>query len=87
MRVCKDYDLWLRICSKYKVSYMPEKLIIKRAVTDDQLSDTIQNIEYIRLVSLARFVRCKVLSPSQKLSAVKEIARKYDIIKGAVDNF
>jgi glycosyltransferase involved in cell wall biosynthesis len=87
MRVCEDYDLWLRICSKYKVSYMPEKLIIKRAVTDDQLSDTIQNIEYIRLVSLARFVRCKVLSPSQKLSAVKEIARKYDIIKGAVDNF
>ena len=87
MRVCEDYDLWLRICSKYKVSYLPEKLIIKRAVTDDQLSDTIRNIEYIRLVSLARFVRCKILSPSQKLSAVKEIARKYDIIKSAVGTF
>lgn len=84
MRVCEDYDLWLRICSKYEVTYIPEKLIIKRAITDDQLSDSIDNIEYIRLVSLARFVRCKKLLPSQKMNAVKEIARKYDIIKGAV---
>lgn len=87
MRVCEDYDLWLRICAKYEVGYLSEKLIIKRAITDDQLSDSIKYIEFIRLVSLARFVHCKKLSPENKLSAIKEIRRKADIIMVGINNF
>jgi len=44
MRTCEDYDLWLRLTSKFDICYLPEKLIIKRAISDDQLSDTITHI-------------------------------------------
>jgi len=87
MRVCEDYDLWLRICEKYEVGYLPEKLIIKRAITDDQLSDSIKHIEFIRLVALARFVQCKKLSSENKLSAIKEINRKAGIVMAGINNF
>jgi hypothetical protein len=84
MRVCEDYDLWLRICSQFSVNYIDKKLIIKRAVTDDQLSDGITFIESIRLVSLARFVRCKILKPSLKTSAMAEIRRKSGIVENGI---
>ncbi|ADD69167.1 glycosyl transferase family 2 [Denitrovibrio acetiphilus DSM 12809] len=87
MRTCEDYDLWLRICSKFEVCYLPEKHIIKRAVTNDQLSDSIKNIEYIRLVSLARFVKCKNIKPTLKVPAIKEISRKALITAGGINNF
>jgi len=86
MRVCEDYDLWLRISSLFPINYVDRKLIVKRAVTDDQLSDSIDFIESIRLVSLARFLRCRVIKPSQKRSAVAEIKRKSSIVSNGVRN-
>ncbi|PLX71542.1 MAG: glycosyl transferase [Denitrovibrio sp.] len=71
MRTCEDYDLWLRVCAYFEVSYLDEKLIVKRAVTNDQLSDNIKHIEYIRLVSLARLVKCKKIHSAYKLSAIR----------------
>jgi len=87
MRVCEDYDLWLRLCALFEVSYLDQKLIIKRAVTNDQLSDNIKHIEYIRAVSLARFIKCKKIDSSDKLAAVRELSRKADIIKGGIKKF
>lgn len=87
MRVCEDYDLWLRVCSLFAVGYIPEKHIIKRAVTDDQLSDSIRHIEFIRLVSLARFIRCRKTTHAEKIAAVREINRKAGIIAKGINNF
>lgn len=84
MRVCEDYDLWLRIALANRVCYLPEKHIIKRAVTDDQLSDSITHIEFVRLVSLARFVRCRKIYGKARSAALKEISRKSDIIGRAL---
>ena len=80
MRVCEDYDLWLRIAAKYHINYISEKLIIKRAITDDQLSSSIKHIEFIRLVSLARLVRCKKLDILKKSAAMAELNRKWEIV-------
>jgi len=87
MRTCEDYDLWLRICSKYEVNYLPVRYVIKRAITDDQLSDSIRHIEYIRLVSLARFLKHHPISPSGKLACIQELSKKFDMIKYGINNF
>ncbi len=80
MRVCEDYDLWLRIAARFHINYIPQKLIIKRAVTEDQLSASIKYIEFIRLVSLARFVRCKKIDLVKKNAAIAELNRKWEIV-------
>ncbi|MCD8553984.1 glycosyltransferase family A protein [Seleniivibrio sp.] len=87
MRVCEDYDLWLRISAKHHIHFIQEKLIIRRAVTDDQLSKNIMFIESIRLVSLARLVRCKKLTLAQKKAAMNEISRKFDIVQSGIKRF
>jgi len=87
MRTCEDYDLWLRVCSKYYIEYLDKKLIIKRAVTNVQLSDSIKNIEFIRLVSLARFISCCRVSQTMKRHGTKEISRKFAIIESGLNNF
>lgn len=84
MRVCEDYDLWLRISSEYYIFFMQEKLIIRRAVTGDQLSANIMHIEFIRLVSLARFVRCRKVDFLKKNAAMAEINRKWKIVSSGL---
>jgi glycosyltransferase involved in cell wall biosynthesis len=80
MRVCEDYDLWLRICSKYEVIYLEKRHIIKRAITDDQLSDSIKHIESIRHDSLKKFIENTPLPPEQNSAAKAELERKNKII-------
>jgi len=87
MRVCEDYDLWLRVASRFNVIYLDDKLIIKRAVTDDQLSAGIQHIESVRLDSLIRFADSFKLSESQRASAEAEIKRKKLIVSSGIEKF
>lgn len=84
MRVCEDYDLWLRIANDFHINFISEKLIIKRAVLNDQLSRSIKHIEFIRLVSLARFIQCRRTSFSKKRFAMAELERKYNIVKSGL---
>ena len=41
----EDYELWLRITSKYPIGYIGEKLIVKTGGHSDQLSKRIDSIE------------------------------------------
>ena len=50
--VCEDYELWLRICDKYEVFFIDEPLIIKHGGHQDQLSYSIDSIEYHRIKAL-----------------------------------
>ncbi len=52
----EDYDLWLRICSRYPVGYLDEKLIVKIGGHGDQLSGKIDGIEYFRLEALEKII-------------------------------
>ena len=47
--ICEDYELWLRICSHYKVLFIDEPLIIKYGGHEDQLSSSYEPIEYYRI--------------------------------------
>lgn len=85
---CEDYDLWLRIVSRFKISYLPTKLVVKRAYLNDQLSLNVPYLEYYRLLSLIKFVRknCR-LSYSYLKAVYSEIERKYNIVKKGVDKY
>ncbi|WP_022851236.1 glycosyltransferase family 2 protein [Limisalsivibrio acetivorans] len=85
MRVCEDYEFFLRICAKEKVSYLELPAVIKRAVTNDQLSTTIKHIESIRLLALLNFLNHNGELPSSlKRKAMQEVNRKWGIVRSGI---
>lgn len=83
MKVCEDYDLWLRVSLFYNILYLPTKTIVKRAITNDQLSLNTPFMESIRLKSLISFLNkyYKFLTNDEKVSIIKEIKRKENIVR------
>lgn len=49
---CEDYDLWLKICSRYPVAYIEEPLIVKYGGHEDQLSRRYWGMDRFRVKSL-----------------------------------
>ena len=84
MPVCEDYDMWLRLTSKYPVLFLPEELIIKRGGHKDQLSTQYEAIDRFRIVSLARMIESGKLTDAQRAATLEELSRKCKIYgKGA----
>ncbi len=84
MPVCEDYDMWLRITSKYEVLFVEKPLIIKRGGHDDQLSKSLEAMDRFRIESLVKVLGAGDLNIDMKTSAEKELKRKCCIyIKGA----
>ena len=54
--VCEDYDMWLRITSRYAVQFVPRPLIVKRGGHPDQLSRTFDVMDAYRIKSLAKLL-------------------------------
>lgn len=52
----EDYDLWLRITSRYPVGYVDERLVVKSGGHDDQLSKKIKGIEGYRIHALEKLI-------------------------------
>jgi len=82
MRVCEDYEIYLRIAPFFQISYLVRKCIIKRSFTGDQLSIGIEFIESVRLGALERFIKnSENLPESCRKSAYTELERKRKIVK------
>lgn len=83
MKVCEDYDLWLRIALFYDVLYLEQKTLVKRSITDDQLSLNTPNMESMRLKSLISFLTNYKdhLSYNEINEIMKEIKKKENILK------
>lgn len=78
LKVCEDYDLWLRVTQKYTIGLMYEELIIKNA-GHKQLSTSIFAIDRYHIYSLQKLLNSKFKNEIQE-----EIVRKCNIlIKGA----
>ena len=67
LRVCEDYDLWLRITSKYPVVFLDVPLIYKYGGHADQLSKVKDGIESYRIQSLEKIINSGFLSDEQKV--------------------
>lgn len=83
MRVCEDYDLWLRIALYYEILYLDVNTVVKRSITDDQLSLNTPFMEQMRLDALRRFYDnfYKNIPEYSKIEIEKEIKRKEKITK------
>ncbi len=78
LKVCEDYDLWLRVTQKYTTGLIDEELIVKNA-GHKQLSTSIFAIDRYHIYSLQKFLNSKFTDEVKQ-----EIIRKCNIlIKGA----
>lgn len=78
---CEDYDLWLRICSRYPVLYLDRRLIVKRAGEWWQLSGQ-HSLDKYRIIALDKILRAGQLDEeksSQTLFVLRQKCRIYRI--------
>ena len=85
LKVCEDYDLWLRITSKYSVCFLDIPLIIKYGGHSDQLSKAHNGIEFYRIQSLQKILESKILSKPQTLLAINMMVNKMNIYANGLE--
>ena len=78
---CEDYDLWLRISSRYPVHLIDTPLIIKRGGHDDQLSKT-PVLDKYRIQALLKLLEDNHLTPRQKQAVIAALEEKCAVYAG-----
>jgi glycosyltransferase involved in cell wall biosynthesis len=78
--VCEDYDLWLRICARYEVFYVPEKLLVKYGGHDDQLSAQYWGMDRFRIRALEKILEGENLSSPDREAVLRVLQEKIDIV-------
>jgi glycosyltransferase involved in cell wall biosynthesis len=79
--VCEDYDLWLRIAARFPVTFIAEKLIIKRGGHDDQLSHRFWGNDRFRVQALIKLLKEVPLDDGQQRAAMTELLAKCAILE------
>ena len=80
LEVCEDYDLWLRICSKYSVLFIDEPLIMKYGGHEDQLSRKHWGMDRFRVKALEKMIGSGALNDEDEKATVDMILQKCEII-------
>ena len=82
LEVCEDYDLWLRVALENKIGLIDEKLIIKYAGHDDQLSFKHWGMDRFRVKALEKLLNKE---SKDKDLIVDTLLQKYTLLlKGAI---
>ncbi len=79
--VCEDYDLWLRITSRFPVFFINQKLIIKRGGHEDQLSHRFWGNDRFRVQALEKIINEGMIKKEQKELAIHELVKKSIILE------
>ena len=66
LAACEDYDLWLRLASRYPLDFIPEKLIIKTGGHADQLSQKYRGMDRFRVYALEKNSKTGSSQPATK---------------------
>jgi glycosyltransferase involved in cell wall biosynthesis len=81
---CEDYDLWLRITSRYPVLFIDQPLIIKYGGHADQLSNAFWGMDRFRIEALKKILTQGHLPPEDQSAARSMLLKKARIyLKGA----
>ncbi len=79
----EDYDLWLRLLSRYPIGFIKEPLVVKRAGDWQQLSTATEAIDRYRIKALCKILESGELTPEQSELARQALKKKCNIyIKG-----
>jgi glycosyltransferase involved in cell wall biosynthesis len=87
LEVCEDYDLWLRIALNNKIGLVDEKLIVKYAGHEDQLSFKHWGMDRFRVIALEKLLKLEDFNSlaSKRKIILNELIKKYTLLlKGAV---
>jgi len=79
---CEDYDLWLRIGSRYPLGLIEKPLVIKRGGHPDQLSATIPSLDRFRIRALAKLLCTGTLEQADHDAARKVLLEKARVYAG-----
>jgi len=85
LKVCEDYDLWLRIAARYPVLFLDQPLIKKYGGHSDQLSKVLKGIEQYRIQSLEKIILSNILTKYQKNKAKDMLLYKLNIYGGGLE--
>lgn len=78
---CEDYDLWLRICSRYPVLYVDEPLLKKYGGHSDQLSRQHWGMDRFRVQALDKLLSVGGLDATQQEQATAMLHEKCRILR------
>jgi GT2 family glycosyltransferase len=86
LAACEDYDLWLRLASRYPVDFIPEKLIIKTGGHDDQLSQKFRGMDRFRVYAMEKILKQGILNSEQRIYALEALVEKCSILHAGYQN-
>ena len=79
--VCEDYDLWLRVASRFEVGFIPEPLIVKRGGHAGQLSQREWGIDRYRVKALLKIYESNLLEETNRRLTGAMICEKCKILE------
>ncbi|HEX2955606.1 MAG TPA: glycosyltransferase family 2 protein [Chitinispirillaceae bacterium] len=77
---CEDYDLWLRVTSRYPVGLVPEYHLKRYGGHSDQLSSSVPMLDRFRIRSILQLLYHSPLTEEQRAEASWVCAQKASII-------
>lgn len=77
---CEDYDLWLRICSRFPVLYTDKELVIKHGGHADQLSRKYWGMDRFRIHAMAKLLEDSDLRPDYRRQCIDMLKYKCQIL-------
>ena len=82
---CEDYDLWLRICAREPVLFVPEPQIVKYGGHDDQLSRRHWGMDRFRIRALEKILDSGVLEPDDREATLDMLRKKAGILTAGAE--
>ncbi len=79
LTACEDYDLWLRISSRFPVFLLDEELTVKDGGRPDQLSQKVPALDRFRIESISKLLESGELNKEQTSYALDELQKKSKI--------
>ncbi len=79
LAVCEDYDMWLKVSSRYPVRFIEKPLIVKRGGHKDQLSRKYEAMDLFRIQSLLNLLKSGSLNDDMGAAALEELKNKCHI--------
>ena len=76
---CEDYDLWLRLTAVVPVSFLPERLVVKRGGHADQLSRRTPVLDRYRIKALEKALATS-LPAEHRRAVLEQLAAKCRIV-------
>ena len=78
--VCEDYDLWLRVTSRFPVGFVQQPLIVKHGGHSDQLSQKYKAMDYWRIKALQPFLQDPFITEKERGEVQITLIKKCQIL-------